>query len=393
MESTMAPFYAPGKVLAMDGRGNTAPAVPQNNEREDHRMTTATKTIDEAKLNGVLGQAVTDFGATLNTAMVAIGDKLGLYRAMAGAGPLTIHDLARRTGTVEQYLRPWLLNQAAGGYVEYDQNADTYVLPDESALALADENSPACVLGGFQLILAAIKSEPRITESFRTGTGMGWGEHDSALFEGTERFFRPGYQANLVQAWLPALEGITGKLERGAQVADVGCGHGASTIILAQAFPNSRFFGYDNHAPSIEAARRAAAAAGVADRIRFEVAGGDEYPGRGYDLIAFFDCLHDMSDPYAATRQARERLAPHGAVLIVEPMAGATVAENLNPVGRIYSGASVLLCTPNALVSSSKALGTLATDEELRQVFAAAGFTRFRRAAETPFNRVFEARP
>lgn len=356
-------------------------------------MMTATRTIDEAKLNALVGQAVTDFGATLNTAMVVIGDKLGLYRAMAGAGPLTVRDLARRTGTDEQYLRPWLLNQAAGGYIDYDQSTDAYVLPDEGALALAEENSPAYVLGGFQLILAAIKSEPRIAEAFRSGGGIGWGEHDPALYEGVERFFRPGYQANLVQSWLPALDGAIDKLERGAQVADVGCGYGASTIIMAQAFPKSRFFGYDNHAPSIEAARRAAAAAGVADRVRFEVAGSDQYPGRDYDLIAFFDCLHDMGDPYAAARQARERLAPDGAVLIVEPMAGATVPENLNPVGRIYSACSVLLCTANALVSGNTALGTLATDDELRQVCATAGLTRFRRATETPFNRVFEARP
>ncbi|MGH2602346.1 MAG: class I SAM-dependent methyltransferase [Dehalococcoidia bacterium] len=349
--------------------------------------------IDEARLNEFLGKAVSDFGATLSAAMVVLGDKLGLYKTLAGAGPLSATELAGRTGTSVRYVRPWLINQAAGGYVEYDAATDTYRLTPEQAAALADEDSPACVLGAFQVFTSALKAEPRIAEAFRTGGGLTWGEHDPGLFEGTERFFRPGYAANLVSSWIPALDGVAAKLTKGAMVADVGCGHGASTIILAQAFPTSRFFGFDNHAPSIERAREAAIKAGVADRVRFEVAGAAGYPGAGYDLIAYFDCLHDMGDPVGAARHARETIAPDGTVLLVEPMAGATVAENLNPVGRIFSAASVLICTPNALAGEGHGLGTIATDEELREVLAAGGFTRFRRATETPFNRVFEARP
>ncbi len=300
--------------------------------------------------------------------------------------------MATRTGTAERYIHWWLVNQAAGGYLAYDPATDRYTLPAEHALALADESSPAFVVGGMELVTAAIKAEPRIAAAFRTGGGLPWGEHDPGLFVGTERFFRPGYLANLVTSWLPALDGVQAKLEAGATVADVGCGYGTSTVIMAQAFPNSRFYGFDSHAPSIEAARRAAESAGVADRVTFAVATAQAIPIAQYDLIAFFDCLHDMGDPVGAARRARECLAADGTVMIVEPMAGDRVEENLTPVGRIFSAASVLVCTPNALAEGGTALGTLATDAQLHEVLSAAGFRRVRRATATPFNRVFEAK-
>lgn len=352
-----------------------------------------TRTINEEKIGAFLGRVVGDLGATASSALVVIGDKLGLYKAMWGAGPITPAELARRTGTSERYINDWLVNQAASGYVEYNSETDRYVLPEEHAVALTDETSPFYVGGGFQVITSAMKSEPKITDAIRTGGGLLWGDHDHGLFEGTERFFRPGYSANLASSWIPALDGVLEKLQTGATVADVGCGHGASTIILAQAFPNSRFFGFDNHAPSIERAREAANQAGVADRVIFEVASSTDYPGSDYDLIAYFDCLHDMGDPVTAVKYARNTIAPDGTVLIVEPMAGETVEGNLNPVGRIYSAASVLICTPNGMASGGKGLGTISTEAQTREVFLQGGFTRFRRATETPFNRVFEARP
>ncbi len=357
-------------------------------------MSTATTTpIDEAKLQAFLGKAVGDFGTAASAALVAIGDKVGLYKAMAGAGPLTSAELAQRTGTVERYVREWLVNQAAAGYLEYDPSNGRYTLPPEHALALTDETSPFYVGGGYQVITAAMKAQPRIAEAFRSGAGLSWGEQDPDLFEGTERFFRPGYMANLVSSWIPALEGVEARLQAGATVADVGCGHGASTIVMAKAYPRSRFFGFDNHAPSIARARQAAAEVGVAERIIFEVASATDFPGRDYDLIAYFDCLHDMGDPVGAIRHARETLAPDGTALIVEPMAGERVEDNFNPVGVVYSAASVLVCTPNALSAGHGiALGTVATEAQLRAVVTAGGLSRFRRAAETPFNRIFEAR-
>ena len=357
-------------------------------------MVTEQRAIDQDKLMAFLGKAVGDFGATISAGLVVLGDRLGIYRAMAGAGPLTAAEIGERTGVHERYLHPWLVNQAAGGYIEYDAATATFTLPPEQAAALADESSPFFVAGGFQLLTAALKAEPRIEESFRSGAGMRWGEHDHGLFEGTERFFRPGYIGNLVSSWLPALDGVVAKLERGATVADIGCGHGASTIIMAQAYPQSRFFGFDDHAPSITAAQERAKAAGVADRVTFAVASAQSYPGADYDLIAFFDCLHDMGDPAAAARHTRAALAPDGTAMIIEPMAGERVEDNLNPVGRVFAGASVLVCTPHALATGGKGLGTIAPEERLRQVVVdEGGFTRFRRATETPFNRVFEARP
>jgi SAM-dependent methyltransferase len=348
--------------------------------------------LDPAKIERFLGMVVTDGGAAFGTVLAAIGDRLGLYRAMAGAGPLTPAQLAERTGTRERYVREWLMQQAAGGYVTYDPAGGTYSLPPEHAVALTDETAPFYVGGVFQIANALFKAEARIGDDFRVGHGMGWGEHDHALFEGTERFFRAGYLGNLVGSWIPALDGVKEKLEKGARVADVGCGHGASTIILAQAFPRSRFFGFDAHAPSIERARQAAADAGVDDRVVFEVARATDFPGGNYDLVGFFDCFHDLGDPIGAARRAYETLAPDGTVMIVEPMAGEKVEDNLNPVGRFYAGASVLCCTPHALSEGGPALGTVASDSVLRATVTAGGFSRFRRATQTPLNRVFEAR-
>ena len=354
-------------------------------------MTTA-QALDEAKLNEFMGRFVGDLGAALSSALVVIGDKLGLYKAMADGEPVTPEELARRTGTDARYIREWLSNQAAGGYVTYEDGL--FRLSPEQSLALAQEGSPAFVPGAFQLATALIKDEPTITEAFRSGHGVGWHEHNHDLFAGTERFFRPGYSANLVSAWIPALDGVHEKLERGALVADVGCGHGASTLIMAQAYPHSEFVGFDYHEGSIETARGAAAAAGVGDRVSFEVAPAKEYPGDGYDLVAFFDCLHDMGDPVGAARHVLSTLAGDGTWLIVEPFANDDLADNLNPVGRVFYGASTLVCTPASRDQEvGLALGAQAGEARLRDVVTEGGFTRFRRATETPFNLVLEARP
>ena len=343
--------------------------------------------LDEAKLNAFFDRVIGDWGGTLGSALATIGDKLGLYEALA-TRPSSVEELATRTATHPRYVREWLLNQAAAGYVTYESLTDQYSLPPEHSVVLAQ------VAGGFQTMMALVRAAPHITDAFQTGGGMLWGEHDPGLFEGTERFFRPGYEQHLVQSWIPALDGAQAKLEAGAVVADVGCGHGSSTLILAQAFPTSRFFGFDNHAPSIARARESALASDLTERVSFEVAAADVYPtaDSGYDLIAFFDCLHDMGDPIGALRHAAQTLAPDGTILLVEPMAGEHVEDNFNPVGRVYSGASVLTCTPNAMASGGHALGTLATEAQLRAVAADAGLSRFRRAAATPFNRVFELR-
>ncbi|MBF6614269.1 MAG: methyltransferase domain-containing protein [Chloroflexi bacterium] len=356
--------------------------------------TTQTPKIDETKLNAVIGQVVSDFGATASAALMVLGDKLGLYKAMSESGPTTSQELAARTGTVERYVRDWLVNQAASGYVDYDPQTERYTLPPESALALAQEDNPYFVVGGFELFLSMIKAEPEILEAFRTGAGLTWGQHDEGLFVGCERFFKPGYLGNLVANWLPALQGVVPRLEAGAKVADVGCGYGASTIIMARAFPNSRFWGFDDHAPSIERAQQEAAVAGVADRITFQVASAQDYPSTEgvYDLVTYFDCLHDMGDPTGAISHTARSLSPDGTVMIVEPMAGERVEENLNPVGRIYSAASVMLCTPNAVATGHTHLGTIATEASLREVVRQGGLSTFRRATETPFNRIFEAR-
>jgi SAM-dependent methyltransferase len=350
--------------------------------------------INEDKMNAFLGKVVGDFGAALSSALVYIGQKLGLYKAMANAGPITPAELAERTSTNERYVREWLINQAAGGYAEYDAATGRYSLTPEQAVALTDEQSPFYVGGGFFVIKAMTAAASRIEDHFRKGGGMLWGEHDPDLFIGTEKFFRPGYSAHLVATWIPALTGIEEKLRKGGRVADIGCGHGASTIIMARAFPNSRFWGFDNHDASIQHAREAAVAAGVSDRVRFEVANASDFPSvdGGYDLIAFFDCLHDMGDPLGAVKRASQALASGGSALIVEPMAGNAVEENFNPIGRTFSAASTLCCTANSLALGGPALGAVATEEELRKTVTSGGFKQFRRATETPFNRVFEAR-
>jgi SAM-dependent methyltransferase len=345
--------------------------------------------IDETKLLAFLGKAVGDLGAAASSALVVIGDQLGLYREMAGTAAVTPAELAERTGTVERYVREWLVSQAAAGYIDYDPPTGRFSLSPEHALALADETSPFFVGGGYQLIAAAMKAHGRIAEVFRTGAGIAWGEYDPGLFEGTERFWRPGYVANLVASWIPALDGVEAKLR-----ADLGCGHGASTIVMARAYPRSRFYGFDDHAPSIVRACQAATDAGVADRVVFEVASATEFPGRDYDLIAYFDCLHHLADPIGAMRHARNTLAPNGTVLIVEPMAGGHVEDNFNPIGVLYSATSVLVCTPTALATANgTAVGAMATDAQLAEVVHAAGLSRFRRATHTPFNRIFEGRP
>ena len=351
------------------------------------------RAVDQAKLEAFLGKVVGDLGATLSIELALIGDKLGLYRAMKEAGPITSEELANKTGTSERYIREWLLHQAASGYVDYNSTTQQYALPPEQALALATEDSPFFVGGGFQVAAAMTRAQDRVLENFKTGKGMLWSEHHSDLFRGTERFFRASYIGHLVGDWIPSVPGLQEKLKAGTVVADVGCGHGASTVIMAQAFPNSKFFGFDNHEPSIERASQSARDAGLSDRVTFEVAGSGNFPNKKFDMIAFFDCLHDMGDPVSACKRARETLKQDGVVMLVEPMAGARLEDNFNPVGRVYTGASVLCCMPNALASGPIALGTVPTDEELGKVLAAGGFTRFRRATETPFNRVFEARP
>ena len=348
--------------------------------------------IDQTKLEAFVHKALGDIGSALTASLVVIGDKLGLYRGMAAAGPVTSAELAARTGTAERCVREWLAAQAAAGYVDYDVSSGRYSRPAEHAVALTDDDSPACVLGGFQGMTAAMRAAPKVTDAFRTGNGLGWHEHDPELFVGVERFFRPGYNANLVSAWIPALEGVEAKLQSGARVADIGCGHGASTIIMAKSYPRSTFVGFDYHDASIEQARQRAKEAGVADRVRFEVAAAKSYPGT-YDLVAFFDCLHDMGDPVGAARHVRESLTPDGAWMLVEPRAGDQVQENLNPVGRIFYSVSTLVCTQASLAQEvGAALGAQAGEARLRDVLTQAGFTRIRRAAETPFNLILEAR-
>ncbi|HZT16438.1 MAG TPA: methyltransferase domain-containing protein [Gaiellaceae bacterium] len=357
-------------------------------------MAVAERQLDIDKLHEFVFRAVDEVGATLNTALVVMGDRLGLYRALAGAGPLTPSELAERTGTAERYVREWLNAQAAGGYVEYEPDSGRYWLPPEQAVALTDESSPAYLPGFFQIALGSVTDSPRITEAAKSGEGIGWHDHVHDVHEGCERFFRPSYNAHLLTEWLPALDGAVEKLEAGASVADVGCGHGSSTILMAQAFPRSRFQGFDYHEGGIETARERARASGVADRATFSVAPAASYSGDGYDLVTMFDCLHDMGDPAGAARHVRSSLAPDGTWMIVEPRAGDRVEENLNPVGRAYYGFSTLLCTPSSLAQEvGLALGAQAGEARIREIVEGAGFSSFRRVAETPFNMVFEARP
>ncbi len=349
--------------------------------------------LDMDKLNAFVGRFVGDLGAAVHAGMVVIGERLGLYKALA-AGPMSSAELAAKTHTDERYVREWLGSQAAGGYVTYDDKTKRFSLSPEQAFTLANEDSPAYLPGAFELALGSLAAVPRITESFRTGAGMGWGEHNDGVFHGCEKFFRPGYAANLVSAWIPALEGVEQKLKSGARVADVGCGKGSSTLLMAQAFPNSRFYGFDYHDKSVEGARESAKRAGVADRVKFEVAVAKGYTGKDYDFVTVFDCLHDMGDPVGAAKHVRESLAKDGTWMIVEPFANDDLKDNLNPVGRVYYSFSTLLCTPCSRSQEvGLCLGAQAGEARMREVVTSAGFGRFRRATETPFNIVYEARP
>lgn len=348
--------------------------------------------IDEQRLQAFLGKAVGDLGAALSATLVQVGDELGFYKALASER-LTPAELASRTGTYERYVREWLGNQAAGGYIEYDEASGKFGLSEEQALCLADPHGPVDLPGAYAIVEAMFHAKERTLAHFRNGEGMEWGEHHPCLFHGTERFFRAGYNANLISAWLPALDGVLDKLRRGGRAADVGCGHGASTILMAQSFPDSEFVGYDYHAPSIEVARERATSAGVKN-ASFEVADATGYPGKDFDLIAFFDCLHDMGDPTGAASHVLGSLKRDGTWMIVEPFAHDKLEQNLNPIGRIYYGASSLICTPASKAQEvGLALGAQAGEARLRDVVTKGGFTRFRRATETPFNLVLEARP
>ncbi|MEA2738572.1 MAG: hypothetical protein QOH05_1879 [Acetobacteraceae bacterium] len=348
---------------------------------------------DQDKLNAFLGRMVGDLGAVATGSLVLLGDRLGLFKAMQQGDSMTAADLAQLTCTHERYIREWLSAQAAAGYIDYDAGADRFRLNPEQATVFADEDSPAFMAGAFEVLSALWMDETKVADAFRSGKGVAWHDHSACLFRGTERFFRPGYNANLVSSWLPALEDVVGKLQQGARVADVGCGHGASTVVMARAFPNAHFTGFDYHPASIERARKSAEEAGVTGNTSFEVAPAKAYPGT-YDLVTFFDCLHDMGDPVGASAHVRQSLKPDGTWMIVEPFAHNHLADNLNPVGRVYYAASTMICTPASLAQEvGLGLGAQAGEVRLRQVISAGGFTRLRRAAETPFNMVLEARP
>jgi SAM-dependent methyltransferase len=350
------------------------------------------RTIDADKLNALLEQAVRDMGAAMQAPLIVIGDKLGLYRAMGDGVPVTPAQLAQRTGTAERYIREWLNANAAGNFVEYDAADGTYFMTPEQALALAQDDTPIHLPGFYHMLASLMKDEEKITQIYRTGKGMAWHEHEKGLFEGCERFFRPTYLANLVSSWIPALEGVEAKLKAGAHVADIGCGHGASTVLMAKAYPKSHFIGFDYHAPSIETARKKAKEAQVSHRVTFQVAPSKAFPGKDYDLVAFFDCLHDMGDPAGAARHVRESLAPGGTWMIVEPFAHDEIARNLNPIGRIMYSASASVCVPCSLSQEmALGLGAQAGPANIEKVVRDGGFKRFRKATDTPFNMVFEA--
>jgi len=341
-----------------------------------------------------MSKMVGEMGAAISGALVLVGTRLGLYKALAEGGPATSAVLAARTGLFERYVREWLAAQAASGYVEHDPETGSFALSPEQAMVFADDEAPTYLASAYELISSVYIDEPRISDAFRSGRGVGWHEHHECLFRGTERFFRPGYRANLVSSWLPALDGVVDRLEEGARVADIGCGAGASTILMALAFPDSEFVGYDYHEPSITRAREAAAEAGVGGNLRFEVATAKEFPARNLDLAACFDCLHDMGDPVGAARHVREALKPDGTFMVVEPFAQDSLPGNLNPIGRIFYSASTMICTPGSLAQEvGLGLGAQAGEKKLAEVLSQAGFTRIRRAAETPFNLVIEARP
>ncbi|MCG2640426.1 MULTISPECIES: class I SAM-dependent methyltransferase [Bradyrhizobium] len=350
--------------------------------------------VNEDRLNSFMGKMIGDVGAAMSASLMLLGDKLGLYKALAQDGPMDAAALAKATGTAERYIREWLAAQAASGYVEYDSATGTFSMLPEQILALADEDSPVFLGAVGSLVSATFLDEPKIADAFRTGKGVGWNKRSECLFCGTARFFRTSYKHYLVQDWLPALEGVVDKLKHGAKVADVGCGHGVSTRLMAEAFPNSTFYGFDYHDGSIEAARKAASEAGLSGRVHFATCSAKTFPAQAYDLVCFFDCLHDMGDPVGALRHTRSTLADDGTCLLIEPFAKDRLEENLNPVGRVYYAASTMVCTPASLDQEvGLALGAQAGEARLRDVARQGGFTRFRRAAETPFNLILEARP
>src|SRR5215470_2685595 len=349
--------------------------------------------VNPDKLNVFMGKMVTELGAAMNASLMLVGDKLGLYKTLAAKGPMDSSELAKATGTAERYVREWLAAQAASGYVDYDAASGKFSMQPEQAMALADEDSPVFMGAVGNVVAATMLDEPKIADAFRTGKGVGWNRRSECLFCGTARFFRTGYMHHLVQEWLPALDGVVDKLRRGAKVADVGCGHGVSTRLMAEAFPKSTFFGFDYHQGSVEAARRDAAAAGLSDRVQFATHSAKDFPARGYDLVCFFDCLHDMGDPVGALKHTRSTLANDGTCMVIEPFANDRLEDNFNPVGRVYYAASTMVCTPASLDQEvGLALGAQAGEARLREVARQGGFTRFRRAAETPFNLILEAR-
>lgn len=351
-----------------------------------------TTKLDETRLNTLLMKVVGDMGAAFSTALVVLGDKLGLYKALAEA-PASSSDLASRTGTNERYVREWLNNQAAGGYVQYDAAKGVYSMTPEQTAAFADSSSPAFMPGAFDVAAATVHAEPRIRENFRTGAGLPWGEQHTCLFGGTESFFRANYIGNLVHNWIPALDGVKERLEAGCTVADVGCGHGASTVLMAEAFPKSTFVGFDYHDASIATANERAKQRGLSGRVRFEVADATSFPGSGYGFVTHFDCFHDLGSPAGSAKRVRETLANDGTWMIVEPFANDRPEDNHNPVGRVFYGASTMLCVPCSLALNGPALGAQAGEKRLGSLIREAGFSKVRRATETPFNIVLEARP
>jgi SAM-dependent methyltransferase len=380
--------------LNLENHLNNHDLIFHSNEELERRFHIKTMVIDEAKLHEFIGKTVNEWGAAQGVLLAFVGDKLGLFKAMAGAGALTPEELARKTGTQPRIIREWLAAQAAGGFVTYNSATGAYTLPEEQAFALTNENSPAYIVGGYQLLAGLFKDEEKIIEAFKTGKGLGWGDHHHYLFEGTERFFKPNYVANLTTSWIPALEGVEDKLRNeGAKVADVGCGHGVSTILMAKAYPTSQIKGFDYHKPSIERARKEAEKEGLKN-IAFEVAGAIDYPGDDYDLITFFDCFHDMGDPSGAAKHALQTLKKkNGTWMLVEPFANDKVEDNLNPVGRLYYSGSTMICVPASLNENGPALGAQAGEARIREVVTSAGFSKFRRATQTPFNIIYEARP
>jgi SAM-dependent methyltransferase len=349
--------------------------------------------VNPDRLNAFVGKMLVDIGSAMNASLILLGDKLGLYKELAAKGPITSADLAKATGTTERYVREWLSAQAASGYVEYDAKTNKFSMLPEQAMALADEDSPVFLSGIGDVVSATFLDEPKVTDAFKTGKGVGWNRRSECLFCGTARFFRTGYKHHLVQEWLPALDGVVEKLKRGAKVADVGCGHGVSTRLMAEAFPKSHFYGFDYHEGSIAAARDQAKKAGLSDRVHFDVHSAKTYPADNYDLVCFFDCLHDMGDPVGALKHVRESMAPDGTCMLVEPFANDRLEDNLNPVGRIFYAASTMICTPASIDQEvGLALGAQAGEARLREVAKQAGLSRFRRATETPFNLILEAR-